>query len=146
MWGIRVVIPSSLQQQILNQLHECHFGIVKMKSLARQHVYWPNIDQQIENVARSCISCQQQASNPPNSPLHPWQFPERVWQRLHIDLAGPFLNRNWLIVVDAHPKWPDVICMNSNTNSTAVINKLVELFAKFGIPEQIVSDNGRQFI
>ncbi len=146
MWGIRVVVPSSLQQKIVQQLHECHFGIVKMKSLARQHVYWPNIDQHIEEIARSCLSCQHQAPNSPSSPLHPWQFPEKVWQRLHIDLAGPFLNRNWLIIMDAHTKWPEVICMYTNTTSSAIITKLTELFSRFGLPEQIVSDNGRQFI
>ncbi len=38
-WGIRVVIPTTLQQRVLQQLHECHFGVVKMKALARQHVW-----------------------------------------------------------------------------------------------------------
>jgi len=91
MWGIRVILPTSLQQQILAQLHEAHLGVVKMKAMARQHVYWPGIDKMIEDVAKSCTACQQSAANPPSAPLHPWQFPERPWQRLHMYLAGPYL-------------------------------------------------------
>lgn len=146
MWGIRVIIPTKLQQQLLHQLHEAHLGIVRMKSLARQHVYWPGIDNDIENVCKSCVTCQQSAAAPPNAPLHPWQFPERPWTRLHMDLAGPYLNNMWLIITDAHSKWPEVYSMHSNTTTAAVLNKLVELIARFGIPEQIVTDNGRQFV
>jgi len=114
--------------------------------MARQHVYWPGIDKMIEDVAKSCTTCQQSAANPPSAPLHPWQFPERPWQRLHMDLAGPYLNQMWLIVTDAHTKWPEVFTMNSNTTSSAVLHKLVELSSRFGVPEQIVTDNGRQFV
>ncbi|CAL8087419.1 unnamed protein product [Orchesella dallaii] len=115
-----------------------------MKSLARHHVYWPNIDAEIENIAKSCRICQQNAPNPQSAPLHPWQFPERPWQRLHMDLAGPLHGEMWLIIVDARTNWPEVFSMNNNTTSTAVIHKLAECFARFGIPEQIVTDNGRQ--
>ena len=55
----RVVIPSSLQQKILTEIHEGHMGIVRMKSLARMHVRWPKIDENIESHANQCISCQE---------------------------------------------------------------------------------------
>ena len=47
LYGARVVIPTKLQQQVLDLLHECHFGIQGMKQLARTPVYWPNIDSDI---------------------------------------------------------------------------------------------------
>lgn len=145
LWGIRVVIPVKLRKQILEELHAMHTGIVKMKSIARLHVWWPGLDKQIEEMCKQCTPCQQKQPNPPSAPLHPWQFPERPWQRLHLDLAGPFLNKMWLVIVDAHSKWPEVFCTNGTT-SQVIIQKMEEVFSRHGIPEQLVSDNGRQFV
>ncbi len=115
-----------------------------MKSLARLHVWWPGLDGDIEALCKSCTQCQQKVADPPSSPLHPWQFPDGPWERLHMDLAGPFLNKMWIIIVDAHSKWPEVF-PTQGTTSQIVSQKLDELFARFGIPQQIVTDNGRQF-
>ena len=145
MWGLRVVIPFKLRKKILDALHETHSGIVRMKSLARQHVWWPHIDEEVEAIAKSCPECCSTRPSPPSAPLHPWQFPERSWQRLHIDLAGPLHNKMWLVVTDAHSKWPEVFDMNANITSSNVIRKIREVIARFGIPEQIVSDNGPKF-
>ncbi|XP_011858075.1 PREDICTED: uncharacterized protein K02A2.6-like [Vollenhovia emeryi] len=146
MWGIRVVIPYTLQKKLLQSLHETHTGIVKMKGLARQYIWWPNMDKEIEDIAKSCTSCCASRPDPPSAPLHPWQFPEKPWQRLHIDLAGPLQNRMFLIIMDAHIKWPEVYDMHGDTTSKKVIEKLRDCFVRFGIPEQIISDNGRQFV
>ncbi|GFR69981.1 polyprotein [Elysia marginata] len=78
------------------------------------------------------------------STLHPWQFPEKPWQRIHIDYAGPFLNQMFLVIVDAHRKWVEIIPTTMSTMSTTV-NILGTIFARFGIPEQVVSDNSPQF-
>jgi len=68
----------------------------------------------------------------------------RPWQRIHIDFAGPMNGHSYLIVVDAHSKWPEVIEMKSTT-ATATIKELRRLCATFGLPERLVSDNGPQF-
>jgi len=146
MWGLRVIIPTKLRKRILDSLHESHSGIVRMKSLARLHVWWPHIDEDIESIAKSCVDCCASRPSPPSAPLHPWQFPERPWQRLHIDLAGPLFNKMWLVVMDAHSKWPEIFDLQSSSTSATVIAKLREIITRFGIPEQIVSDNGRQFV
>lgn len=109
-WGIRVVIPQALRQNLLKSLHETHARIVKIKALSRQFIWWPNMDKEIEDITKSCSSCSNRP-DPPSAPLHPWKFPERPWQRLHIDLAGPFQNRMFLIM-DAHTKWPEVYDMH----------------------------------
>lgn len=145
LWGIRVVIPESLQPQLLQEIHRDHPGISRMKSLARSHVWWPGIDQDIEKVAKSCESCLAVKQAPPSAPLQPWTWPSRPWQRVHIDFAGPFLNKMYFIAVDAHSKWPEVFEMNQTTTSNT-ITVLRNLFARYGLPEQIVSDNGPQFI
>ena len=64
-----------------------------------------------------------------------------------MDFAGPFLNKMFLIVVDAHSKWPEVIQMTSTCTSTEqTIIALRQIFAGFRLPLNLVSDNGSQFI
>ena len=145
LWGIRVVIPGKLQDRVLEELHDGHLGVVKMKALARSYVWWPNISGQLEELAKGRDGCQLNQRMPTKAPLHPWEWATAPWQRLHIDYAGPFQNSMFLVVVDAHSKWPEVIPVSSTTTSKT-IEVLRDLFARFGIPEQIVSDNGPQFV
>ncbi|XP_057692513.1 uncharacterized protein K02A2.6-like [Corythoichthys intestinalis] len=145
LWGRRVIVPQSLRAKMLAQLHAGHSGIVKMKEMARSYFWWPGLDKQIEETVKTCSSCQKIRNNPPAAPLHPWDFPQDPWHRIHIDFAGPFENRMFLVAVDAHSKWPEVAIMKSTTSEKA-IEKLGEMFSRFGAPAQLVSDNGPQFV
>ena len=145
LWGIRVVIPPQARSTVLAELHGGHPGITRMKTLARHLVWWPNLDQAIEDVVKQCEDCQQNRANPPPAPLHPWQWPTRPWTRLHIDFAGPMEGKMFLIIIDSHSKWIEVFPM-TNATSSSTIRYLRQLFAQFGIPETIVSDNGTQFV
>ena len=80
----------------------------------------------------------------PLAPLHPWEWPERPWSRVHIDHAGPFQGKMFLVVVDAHSKWLEVVIVPSTT-SQVTIQKLREIFATHGLPEVLVSDNATTF-
>ena len=145
LWGMRVVIPNKLQDRVLEELHDGHLGVLKMKPLATSYVWWPNISGQLEELAKACSGCQHNHKMPTKAPLHPWEWATAPWQRMHIDYAGPFQNSMFLVVVDAHSKWPEVVPVSSTTSSST-IEVLRDLFATFGIPEQIVSDNGTQFV
>lgn len=139
----RVIIPLSLQHRVMKQLHQAHPGIVRMKALARSYVFWPDIDEHIETLVRGCQRCAS-AAKAPTKCLSSWPAPAKPWSRLHLDYAGPFQGQNYLIVVDALTKWPEIFLMSSTT-AYATIIKLRELFARFGNPDCIVSDNGPQF-
>jgi hypothetical protein len=115
-----------------------------MKALARSHVWWPGLDNDIEQQVKSCKGCQSIRNAPEEAPIHPWEFPMKPWQRIHVDFAGPFMGSMFLIVVDAHFKWPEVIQMGV-TNAEKTIDALRSIFSRNGIPEQLVSDNGPQF-
>ena len=52
MWGSRVIIPPKYRAQLLEQLHEGHPGIVRMKALARSYIWWPGMDREIEQAAK----------------------------------------------------------------------------------------------
>jgi hypothetical protein len=76
--------------------------------------------------------------------MHPWTWPSEPWKRVHIDFAGPFLGKMYFLAIDAHSKWPEVFEMNQTTTART-ITVLRHLFATYGLPDQIVSDNGPQF-
>nr|XP_039248881.1 uncharacterized protein K02A2.6-like [Styela clava] len=144
MWGSRVIIPNSLRSRLLKELHDGHVGIVKMKSLARSYFWWPGLDKDIENMNKNCNDCHMQQNEHSKAPLHHWEWPQAPWNRVHVDFAGPFKGAMFLIVVDAYSKWPEVIKMSS-TNANSTIRVIRSLFARYGLPEYLVSDNGPQF-
>ena len=79
-----------------------HSGASRMKELARSYVWWPNMDKDLENLANSCQDCLVLRAMPPKAELHPWEWPDRPWHRLHVDYAGPVDGRYFLVIVDAH--------------------------------------------
>ncbi len=95
-WGIRVIVPCSLQQQVLEELHHSHSGIERMKAVARSYVWWPGLDGDLVTLARSCKKCQSCQSMPAVAPLHPWLWPTQPWQRIHIDYAVSLLKVEYL--------------------------------------------------
>jgi hypothetical protein len=144
LFGERIVVPKARQKPILKMLHNGHPGVKRMKSLARIYVYWPKLDSEIEEFVRKCQQCAAVAKNPIKTTLQSWPKVDGPWKRIHMDYAGPFNGKMYLIIVDAFSKYPEIFEMNS-TNSTATISKLKSLIARYGIPETLVSDNGTQF-
>lgn len=141
LWGYRIIIPVSLRNSLLCELHTTHLGIVKMKSIARSTFWWPNIDIDIEEVANSCEFCQNERKNPPKNVSCKWNIPNGPWERIHMDFFGPINNQMYLLVIDAYSKFLEIIPMRSIT-ATSVIGQLRQIFARFGLPYFIVTDNG----
>ena len=143
-WGLRTIIPPSLQEQILSELHKADPGVARMKAAARSHVWWPEIDSAIEERARGCKQCFKTRKAPQVAPLSPWSWPTAPWQRIHIDFATHQSN-HYLIVVDAHSKWPEVIGPMKTTTAEATVNAMRNIFPRYALPKQIVIDNGPPF-
>ena len=144
-WGNRVVIPRKLRQSVLDMLHLTHSGICGMKTLARSYVWWPNLNQDIENLVKTCVNCNRFGKSAPVLVDHPWCRPTGPWQRIHMDFAGPFQNNMWLLIQDAYSKWPEIIRMNS-TKAGNLISVLRQVFSRTGLPCVVISDNGPQFV
>ena len=144
LWGSRVVVPPKGRSQVLKMVHEAHPGIVRMKGFARGYVWWPGIDEELEKCVKSCVTCQVNRKSPPVAPLYPWSWPDKPWLRIHVDYAGPFFGKMFLLMVDAHSKWLEVH-MSSSSSSTSTISMMRKSIASLGLPEVIVSDNGTTF-
>ncbi|PIO54605.1 integrase core domain protein [Teladorsagia circumcincta] len=112
--------------------------------LARNYVYWTNINQDIEKFVKTCRRCQETAKSPVKTTLCSWPLEDKPWNRIHADFAGPLDGKMYLIVVDAYSKWPEIVEMSSTTTGST-IRELRRLFAQFGNPYTLVTDNGPQF-
>ena len=94
-------------------------------------------------MLKSCHACQEVKQSPPIAPLHPWLWPLQQWKIIHVDFASLFMGGSYLIIVDAHYKCPVVHHM-STTTAAKTIQVHWSLFARYGTPEQLISNNGPQ--
>uniref|UniRef100_A0A8R1HNW0 RNA-directed DNA polymerase n=1 Tax=Caenorhabditis japonica TaxID=281687 RepID=A0A8R1HNW0_CAEJA len=144
MFGKRIVIPESLRLRVLRTPHHAHPGTERMKKLARSYVYWPSMDKDTEQIVRNCTDCQAAAKNPVKTTLEPWPATSSPFERVHIDYAGPINDTYYLVVIDSYSKWTEILPTKSIT-TTATITLLNPIFARYGNPRTLVSDNGTQF-
>lgn len=149
--GVRTVIPSALTAQLLELAHEGHPGIVRMKQRCRQAVWWVGIDTDIEHFVRECTACVLSGKSvaPRPGPLQPLPLPTGPWQKLSIDIAGEFQaapdhQRYLIVAVDLYSKWVEVTACSTVTTSS-IVNFLSTLFERYGLIQEVVTDNGVQF-
>ncbi|KRZ35774.1 Uncharacterized protein T4C_10689 [Trichinella pseudospiralis] len=144
LWEIKTVIPMKLRSRVLMKLHETHPGRERMLSMARKFCWWTAMNKDIEIKAQSCEGCATAQKNSAKVAINPWQLSDRPWKRIHADFAEPIIGKMYLIVVDAHSKWPEVLHMLRITTELT-IESLKTVFARFGFPAVLVLDNGTQF-
>ena len=142
-WGSRVIIPPIFRAKMLGQLHWEHPGVCGMKAIARTCMWWPKMDQEIDEAVRVCTVCQNGRNAPPSAPLIPWKWPTRPFQQIHVDFCQKG-NDYFLVVIDSHSKWIEVKHMSSTTTERT-IDEFRLIHATHGLPEEVVSDNGPQF-
>ncbi|CAB4022188.1 Transposon Tf2-9 poly, partial [Paramuricea clavata] len=137
--GDRIVIPQSLREKVLKSAHEGQQGIVKTKGLLRTKML----------MLRKCANRVVDAKLRGNSVLEPMmrtEPPMRPWQDIAIDLMGPIpTGESLLVTVDYYSRFYEVVVMRSETTQR-VIAALSDIFARFGFPHSLESDNCPQFV
>ena len=141
--GDRIVVPTSLQKEILSIIHQGHLGQEKCLLRARTSVFWPGLTKDVVDLAKECDPCQRHQNKQQKQPILQPEPPNYPWQRLNSDLFE-FKGHQYLLVSDQYSKFP-VIRKLSSTTSQAIITHLKSIFAEHGIPAQLVSDNGPQY-
>ena len=149
--GFTTVVPQSLRQPVLSLAHEGHPGVVRMKRLCRDAVWWPGIDGHVEQMVKACRACivSGKSTHPVPGPLQPLPWPSDPWRRASVDIAGEFVaaphhQRFIIVAVDHFSKWPGAAVCGTVTSSV-VIEFLTSLFDRYGLIEELVTDNGVQF-
>ncbi|XP_065064039.1 uncharacterized protein K02A2.6-like [Rhopilema esculentum] len=145
--GTKLIIPTDLRQRILATAHQHHLGIVKTKGLLREKVWWPGIDQEVENLIKHCHACQVTGSNKVNfEPLEVTKIPSTNWHTVALDIQGPYPTKDYLIaLIDYRSRYP-VVAQVKTINTKTVIKALDKIFSMFGYVHKLVADNGKQFI
>ncbi len=140
MRGRRIIIPSSLRLELLDKIHTGHQGIAKCRERAKESVWWPG--KQLEELVRTCPECCK-AQQHRAQPLIPTALPSLPWQKLATDLFE-WKKNHYLIIVDYYSRYFEIARLNRMT-AEQVIQHTKSIFARHGVPEMLVSDNGPQF-
>lgn len=83
-------------------------------------------------------------NNPRKVEKYMWEPTTGPMQLVHVDFAGPFLGHIFFVLIDAYSKWFEIHTMK-DSNAKSTINKCEEIFAAYGMPLLLVSDNGTTF-
>ena len=140
----RIIIPKTLQNEILLKLHASHQGTEKTKLRARSAVYWRDLNRDIDNVTKSCSICQELQSKQAKEPLMPTEIPPRPWHTVGSDLF--YLDGSeYLLVADYYSKFTFARKIPGKSTSKTVIELMKQIFSEHGIPHVIRSDNGPHY-
>ena len=139
--GLRVIIPSELQEEYLSHLHEGHLSVNKVQENARQHMYWTGIDADIEDYTKQCQECIKR-SQVAKEPLKPHDIPEGPWRKIGMDYFN-FDGNLYVLICDYFSKFP--FLYRAKTSFWSLRDHLIDLFSIEGYPDEIVSDNGPPF-
>ena len=141
--GDRVVIPPSLRQEMKERVHSSHIGIQGCLRRARESIYWPGMSRELETYMAQCETCNTHAMEQQREPLISHEIPSRPWEKVGCDLFE--LNgRDYMVTVDYYSNFFEVDRLY-NKRGPEVIHKLKSHFARHGIPDTFVSDNGPPF-
>ena len=153
----QIVVPTPLRAQLLYLAHEIpaagHLGVAKTKDRLLRHFYWPSISRDTRNFCRSCDVCQRigkGASSLP-APLHSLPLVSEPFSQVAIDIVGPLPvckdtgNRFILTVLDLCTHYPEAIPLKQHTASD-VAQALTTVFSRFGFAQEILSDQGTEFM
>ena len=143
--GAQVVIPKILPQDVLRDLLLMHQGATKLRQRARLTVYWPNMNGDITNAARSCDECASRLPSHQPEPLRPHDPASKPFEQVHANF-GSIKGRHFLVIVDQFSGWPHVVLFeNSNTTARRLITVVRSYFAGVGALVKFWSDNDTNF-
>ena len=145
--GNRVVVPEKLRKEALMNLHGAHQGCSQMRLRAEYCIFWPGINADIENLRKSCLSCDVNAPSQPCMPSERPLVPDGPFQCVVSDYFS-LKGHNYLVTADRFSNWPDVREAPAGTEafgSRGMIKACRELFATFGVPEELSTDYGPQY-
>ena len=144
--GTRIVLPTALRNKAIEIAHEGHQGIERTKSLLRSKLWFPRINEMVENTVKACFACQVTNVEPKHmEPLKMSPMPETPWQNLSMDFCGPLSTGEYLLVIiDEHSRYP-VVEIVPSVSANTVIPIVDKVLSTFGRPDVIKTDNGSPF-
>ncbi|KAJ8040380.1 hypothetical protein HOLleu_14652 [Holothuria leucospilota] len=158
-WRIyhQIVVPRTYRREILSIAHEMpfagHLGVNKTYHRILNHFYWPKLKSDVAKFCKTCHSCQMVGKpnqNIPAAPLKPIPAFEEPFSRVIIDCVGPLPksragHQYILTIMCASTRFPEAIPLR-NIKARTVLQALLKFFTLFGLPKEIQSDQGSNFM
>ena len=151
----QLVLPQQCRQPVLRLAHDVpmagHMGVTRTKDRLLQRYYWPGIFTDTANYCRSCEVCQKSNPKCPNrAKMVSMPLINQPFQRIAMDVIGPLSRTqrgNWFIltICDYATRYPEAIALPS-VEAPRVAKELVNLFSHVGIPDEILTDQGTNFM
>ena len=107
-------------------------------------VYWVNINTDIENHIKNCITFLEFQQTQPRQKIIHHDIPLRPWEAIGADIFH-LNNKNYLCIIDYHSKFP-VIKRMQGLSAESLIAIIKIIFAEYGILHRLMSDAGRNFV
>ena len=153
----QVVVPKKLRPTVLKVAHDLamagHCGVRRTLERVLSFFYWPTVRTDVTKFCQSCDVCQRSVSKGriPCAPLQQMPVISEPFQRIAIDLVGPFVpasssgNRYVLTIVDVATRYPEAIPLKK-IDTVTVAEALFSVFCRMGCPSEVLSDCGTQFV
>ena len=144
--GNQIIIPRRLQHKVVKAAHSLgHLGMTKTKQMLREKYWLPEMNKIIESSVGQCYECQLTVQQHRKEPLKMTPIPDRPWEVVSVDFGGPYPDGHYnLVVIDKRTRYPEVEMVHSTATSLTK-EKLKKIFATYGTPIQLESDNGPPF-
>ena len=151
---VRVVVPASRRQQVLQMGHSSsiagHFGVKKTHAKISRHFVWPGLWTQVKAYVRTCGGCQLAAKqHKSRAPLQPLPCVGEPFQKVAFDLVGPLPrtssgHKYLLTAMCLFTKFPEAIPLKKVDNVT-VLDAMMQIFSRYGMPSELLTDQGSVF-
>ena len=139
----RIIVPNTMRPEMRTKIHAGHLGIERSEVRAREALFWPGMTSEIADMIGNCSICLEHRNKQRKEYLIPHEIPDQPWVKVGTDLFN-LKNKNYLLVVDYHSKFFE-ICLLPDTLSSTIVTHMKSIFARYGIPKIVISDNGPQY-
>ena len=151
---LQLLVPRQLRSRV-RLVHGAagagHFGVSKTLICLRSRFYWPGCRQDVELYVHWCDTCtaKKGPTRRSQAPLQQYQVGAPM-VCVAVDILGPFPTTEWgnryiLVAMDYFTKWPETYAVPDQSAATTAGRLVDEMFCRFGVPEELHSDQGRNF-
>ena len=145
--GTYVVIPHNKCQATSQLIHKGDLGLGKCKLRAKDTVYWPGFNDQLEQLVLNCELCLKYSHSKckeKSSKSLGQETPVHLWSKLATDIFH-FEGSSSPLIVDYTSRFP-VVCKLTSMTGEHIANQCKQVFSEYGWPDILISDNGPCYI
>ena len=137
--GTRIVIKDEKREEILKQIHEGHLGLNKCQMHAKETVYWPGLNDQLEQLILNCQLCLKYSRSKKKGTLHTalgHEVPPVPWSKVATDIFH-YESQPYLLIVDYTSRFP-IVRKLKLMSAQHIIEHFKSIFSEYGWPDTVV--------